>query len=55
MDPKMAHSFEAVPLTCYGCAARDAETRRASAARSGGRFSDEAFDGAYIAVQRVER
>jgi hypothetical protein len=50
MDPANARAYEGVPVTCYACAARDSEKRRASAAISGGQYSDEAFDGVFVVV-----
>jgi hypothetical protein len=54
MDPAMAHSYEAVPVTCYGCAACDAEKRNVQNAMSGGSYSDSAFDGMHIGVKKKE-
>lgn len=52
-DPERATHYEAVPLNCYACAARDAEQREAVNAKSSNRFGDAAFDGLYVSV--VER
>ena len=49
MDPEMHGRYEAVPLTCFACAERDAESRNASESRS--KFAAHAFDGVYFAVQ----
>lgn len=55
MDPGQARTFEATPLTCYGCAARDAEKRNVSRAIAADEYADSAFDGVYIAVARQDR
>lgn len=50
MDPKRDGEYEAIPLQCFACAARDAEARRAAEARSGDTYGSSAFDGLYFAV-----
>jgi hypothetical protein len=52
MDPDNAGAYEAVPLTCFACAAKDRETREAGEARSSGRYGKGALDGVFIAVHR---
>lgn len=52
MDPKMDGLYESVPLTCYACAARDAESRAVGEARSNETQSSASFDGLYIGVQK---
>lgn len=54
MNPEMAHAYEAVSLTCYGCATRDAEMRKVANAKSSGHYGDMAFDGMYVAVRQSE-
>jgi hypothetical protein len=50
MDPDHVGHYEAVPLQCFACAARDAEARQASAAKSGGLVGSGGLDGLYFAV-----
>lgn len=52
MSPEMDGAYEAVPLQCFACAAKDAETRRAGEARSSGRYGKGAMDGLFIAVHQ---
>lgn len=42
--------YVAEPLTCHACAARDAESRRASEARQSGNWGEGSFDGVYFAI-----
>jgi hypothetical protein len=51
MDPAMDGRFEAVPLQCFACAAKDAETRDASEQVNGKRMAARALDGVYITVK----
>lgn len=57
MDPEREGAYEAVPLQCFACAAREAEGRqagkeRAAALEAGS--SGEDFDGLYFAVRERE-
>lgn len=52
MDPANDRAYEADPVTCAACAAKDAEAREASKAKASGRFGDAALDGLYIGVKR---
>ena len=52
MDPDADGAYESVPLTCFACAARDAENRAVSDARSKESQTSTSFDGLYIGVQK---
>lgn len=52
MDGEMNGAYEAVPLNCFACAARDAEQRAVGEARSNKSYSESSFDGLYIGVKR---
>lgn len=47
-------AWEAVPVHCFACAARDAEKRQVQQAAAGGGMSESSFDGLMIGVQRRE-
>lgn len=47
-------AYEAVPLQCHACAARDAESRNASEMKRDNKMSAESFDGLYFGVVRRE-
>lgn len=47
-------AYEAEPVHCHACAARDAESRRAAEARHSGQYGNGAFDGLYFAVREKE-
>ncbi len=53
MDPKRSEAYEAVPLQCFACAARDAEHRQANEARQGNEYGGGSFDGLFVSV--IER
>lgn len=55
MDSANQDAFEAVPIQCFACAARDAESRFAAEARSSGSHATAAFDGIYYAVEEKKR
>lgn len=48
-------TYEAVPLQCHACAARDAESRRASELRRDEHMSAASFDGLYFGVVRRDQ
>lgn len=50
MDPANSEAYEAVPVTCFACATRDAERRQASEAMHGSKYGKSAFDGLHIGV-----
>lgn len=50
MSESMDGVYEAVPLQCFACAARDAENRRINADRADDRYGSAAFDGLYVAI-----
>lgn len=52
MDPKHSDDYEAIPVHCFACAARDAEERQAHEARGSGEFGGGAFDGLRFAVSK---
>ena len=52
MDPANSESYEAVPVTCFACAARDAEKRHAQEIRGSGEMGSGAFDGIYLTVSK---
>jgi nitrous oxide reductase accessory protein NosL len=52
MQPENQTAYEAEPVQCWACAARDAEDRKAQEARNGGSWGMGAFDGLKISVQR---
>lgn len=49
-DPANHGAYEAVPLQCFACAARDAENRAAADARSNNRVGPGSFDGLYVSI-----
>ena len=55
MDEKNDGLYEAIPIHCFACAARDAETRAASKARSDDQMSEASFDGLKIGIEKHER
>jgi hypothetical protein len=52
MDEANDGAYEAIPVQCFACAARDAETRRASKARADDQLSDSSFDGLMIGIKK---
>lgn len=54
MDPANVDAYAAVPVQCFACAAKDAETRQASQKTSSNQLSRSAMDGLYIGVERRE-
>jgi len=54
MDEANDGKYEAVPVHCFACAARDAENRAASKARSSDSMSDSSFDGLLIGIKKIE-
>lgn len=54
MDPAMDGAYEAVPLHCFACAARDAENRAIADARSSESHGTGSFDGLYVAIRKNE-
>lgn len=54
MDPANVNAYEAVPLQCFACAARDSESRQAAEKRNGNTYGDAAFDGLFFATQKRE-
>lgn len=54
MNPDNVDAYEAVPMQCFACATRDAETRAAAEAKQGGTHADVAFDGLFVGVHPIE-
>ena len=54
MNPDNDGMYEAVPVTCFACAARDAETRAINQARSDQSHGSGSFDGLLISIQKRE-
>lgn len=52
MDEANDGAYEAVPLQCFACAARDAEQRAVSEARGSNDYGDGSFDGLLIGITR---
>lgn len=52
MNPDAEDTYEAVPLQCFPCAAREAEGRRASEAVGNDKLGRGALDGIYYAVMK---
>ena len=50
MSDEMDGAYEAVPVHCFACAARDAEHRRINDAQNSDRYGGGSFDGLYVAV-----
>jgi|GEM_PF-2776015 len=54
MDEANDGLYEAVPVHCFACAARDAENRQIGKARSDGSMGDGSFDGLLIGLKKHE-
>lgn len=54
MDEANATAYEAVPVTCFACAARDAERRHAHDEMQNDRIGKAAFDGLLVGVVKKE-
>ena len=50
MSEAMDGAYDAVPMHCFACAARDAENRQISADRASEKFAPASFDGLYVAI-----
>lgn len=50
MDPENSEAYEAVVLTCFACAKREAQSRQAGEDSRSGKYGAAAFDGLKIGV-----
>lgn len=55
MNPANARAYEAEMWTCYGCAAKDEQSRWVRNQRDGDAYGDAAFDGLMVVVTEKEQ
>jgi len=55
LDPENDGAYEAIPVQCHACAARDAENRDAAKARTSDRYGEGSFDGLFVGVRKINR